>query len=231
MNAQEEFWADYYGEIVKAGNAWLDYSNERVQAQIFGLALDAAGPVRGKQCLDIGCGWGHFSRALSALGASTVTGVDIVPRIIAQHRREYPQIRWLCGSLHRPDLAAQLGQYDIAFLLEVLQYVPLGETLNTVWQRVRPGGRIVGVVPNADCAIVSRTRARFGTQYTPPTIAQIQAVVADWRELEQAAYRGLSFGADQRLVPYEVSGWRTSGGWGAEPNRIQFVAMKRGLGV
>jgi 2-polyprenyl-3-methyl-5-hydroxy-6-metoxy-1,4-benzoquinol methylase len=227
MNVQEEFWSGYYGDIVKRGNSWLDYSNERVQVQTFGLALDAAGPVRGKRCLDVGCGWGHFCRALSALGASSVTGVDIVPEVIAQQEQEWPHIRWLCGSLSTIEPIDELGTCDIAFLLEVLQYVPFPAALRTIWDRVLPGGRIVAVVPNARCSIVSRTRARFGASYAPPTIAEIEAELSGWPELEHLAYRGLAFRADQRLVPYEVSAWQTTGAWDAEPNRIQFVAIKR----
>ena len=229
MSTQEQFWSCYYGEIVKKANPWLDYSNERVQAQTFGLALEAAGPIGARRCVDIGCGWGHFSRSLSALQASSVTGVDIVPEMIAQHERAHPQIRWLCGSLQSPDLLEQLGSYDIAFLLEVLQYVPAVEALNALWKRLLPGGRIVGIVPNADCGIVSRTRARFGANYAPLTLGEIDAVLQGWDELEYAAYRGLSFGSDQRLAPYEVSSWRTSRDWESEPNRIQFVAIKRSV--
>ena len=119
------------------------------------------------------------------------------------------------------------GSYDIAFVLEVLQYVPLAEALGALWERLLPGGRIVGVVPNADCPIVSRTRARFGAKYAPPTLHQIDAVLQGCDELEHAAYRGLAFGGDQRLAPYEVSSWRTLPTWESEPNRIQFVAIKR----
>jgi 2-polyprenyl-3-methyl-5-hydroxy-6-metoxy-1,4-benzoquinol methylase len=227
MSTQEQFWSCYYGEIVKNATPWLDYSNERVQAQTFGLALEAAGPIGARRCVDIGCGWGQFCRSLSALQASSVTGVDIVPEMIARHECEHPHIRWLCGSLQSPDLLEQLGSYDIAFLLEVLQYVPAAEALDALWKRLLPGGRIVGVVPNADCPIVSRTRERFGPNYAPLTTRQIDAVLQGWDELEYAAYRGLSFGRDQRLAPYAVSAWRTSCDWESEPNRIQFVAIKR----
>jgi 2-polyprenyl-3-methyl-5-hydroxy-6-metoxy-1,4-benzoquinol methylase len=227
MSTQEQFWSSYYADVVKTGDAWLDYSNERVQAQTFGLALEGAGPISARSCVDIGCGWGQFSRSLSALRASRVTGVDIVPEMIARHQREHPHIRWLCGSLQSRELLGQLGSYDIAFVLEVLQYVPLAEGLGAIWERLLPGGRVVGVVPNADCPIVSRTRARFGANYTPPSLRQIDAVVQALGELEHVAYRGLSFGADQRLAPYEVSSWRSLREWEAEPNRIQFVAIKR----
>ena len=227
MSTQEQFWSSYYAEVVKTGDSWLDYSNERVQAQTFGLALEAAGPISARSCVDIGCGWGQFCRSLSALRASRVTGVDIVPEMIAQHEREHPHIRWLCGSLQSPDLLEQLGSYDIAFVLEVLQYAPLAEALGALWERLLPGGRIVGVVPNADCPIVSRTRARFGATYAPPTLHQIDAVLQGCDDLEYAAYRGLAFGCDQRLAPYEVSSWRTLRQWESEPNRIQFVGIKR----
>ena len=100
-------------------------------------------------------------------GFSTVTGVDIVSEVIAQHEREQPRIRWFCGSLRLP-IPSTTGLYDIAFLLEVLQYVPLADALGTIWDRLLPGGRLVAVVPNARCPIVSRTRARFGANYAPP---------------------------------------------------------------
>jgi SAM-dependent methyltransferase len=156
-----------------------------------------------------------------------VTGVDIVPEMIARHEREHPQIRWLCGSLQSADFLEQLGSYDIVFLLEVLQYVPAAAALGALWECLLPGGRIVGVVPNADCPIVSRTRERFGANYAPLTLGHIDAVLRGLDELEYAAYRGLSFGRDQRLAPYEVSPWRTSWDSESEPNRIQFVAIKR----
>jgi 2-polyprenyl-3-methyl-5-hydroxy-6-metoxy-1,4-benzoquinol methylase len=228
MSRQEAFWLEYYARVAEAGNPWLDYSNDRVQAQTFGLALDSAGPVHGKRCLDVGCGRGQFCRALSALGASSVTGVDIVPEVIATLERESSQIRWLCGSPDNPELVEQLETYEIVFLLEVLQYIRFPDALRAVWQRLQPGGRLVAVAPNPNCAIVSRTRDRFSAWYSPPTLAAIHSEVSAWMDLEHLAYRALSFARDQRTAPYEVSPWLTSGAWnGLEPNRIQFVAIKR----
>jgi 2-polyprenyl-3-methyl-5-hydroxy-6-metoxy-1,4-benzoquinol methylase len=228
MSSQEAFWLDYYAGVVRAGNSWLDYSNDRVQAQTFAVALDSAGPIHGKRCLDIGCGRGQFCRALSALGASSVTGVDIVPEAIAGLVRESPHIRWLCGSPHDPELIEQLDTYDIAFFLEVLQYTKFPEALRAVWHHLEPGGRLIAVSPNPNCPIVTRTRDRFETWYSPPALAEIQAELSGWTDLEHAAYRAMFFGTDQRIAPYEVRPWLTSGKWdGLEPNRIQFVATKR----
>lgn len=224
--AQETFWSEYYGNIVKQGNAWLDYSNERVQAQTFALALEGAGPIENRVCVDIGCGWGGLSRTLAVSRAASVTGVDLVPEMIEQHRVSDPHIQWRAGSLGDPALASMLGSYDLAFLLEVLQYVPLRPALHTMWEQLKPGGRIVAVVPNASCPIVARTRERFGNNYLPPTPGEIASALVDLPDLAHGAYRGLFFAEDQRLTPYQVTPWRTAGDFDGEPNRVQFVAIK-----
>ena len=55
MTEQEKFWRRYYEAMHFAEedkpSPWLDLSNERVQAQHFGLALEATGPVHGRRCL------------------------------------------------------------------------------------------------------------------------------------------------------------------------------------
>jgi 2-polyprenyl-3-methyl-5-hydroxy-6-metoxy-1,4-benzoquinol methylase len=225
VSTREQFWTEYYAGVVESGAPWLDYSNDRVQAQTFGLVLEAAGPLRFRTCVDIGCGRGDFCRVLRALHASAVTGVDIVPELIAEHQRTDPEIQWLCGSIDGGVLE-RIGTYDVAFLLEVLQLMPLEATLHAVWTRVRPGGRLVGMVPNARCPIVSRTRERFAANYAAPSLADIQRVVATLRDVEHAAYRGLSFALDQRVVPYDVGGWREPPHPAREPNRIQFAILK-----
>jgi 2-polyprenyl-3-methyl-5-hydroxy-6-metoxy-1,4-benzoquinol methylase len=226
-NTQEDFWSTYYGKVVKKGDAWLDYSNDVVQAQTFALALEAAGAVGGRHCVDIGCGWGQFTRALSALGAATAVGIDIVPEVIERNAREYPQIQWRVGSLHDAALLDGVESADLIFLIEVLQYAPFAETLGRVWDRLRPGGRVVAVVPNAGCALVSRTRSRFEERYVPLGTAEIAAHLAALPQVGYYAYRGMAFAGEQRLAPYEISGWRQTGGWNEEPNRIQFVAIKQ----
>jgi SAM-dependent methyltransferase len=224
---RERFWAEYYRGVFRAGTPWLDYSNERVQMQTFATALEAAGPVEGRRCLDVGCGRGQFARALLGLSASAVTGIDIVPELLERNRAMAPAIRWLCGSLENPRFTASLGDYDVVLLLEVLQYIPLATALETLWPHVTPGGRIVAVVPNAECAIAARTRARFGPGYDPPTSGQIAAALGALPGASHWAIRGMFFREDQTLGPYDLSPWSTHHRWTTAPNRLQFVAIRR----
>jgi 2-polyprenyl-3-methyl-5-hydroxy-6-metoxy-1,4-benzoquinol methylase len=228
MSERERFWTAYYRSVFRVGDPWLDYSNGCVQIQTFAAALDAAGPVDGRRCLDVGCGRGQFARALLGLSAAAVTAIDIVPEVLAQHAAATPGIRWLCGSLEDHDFVSALGDYELTFLLEVLQYVDLRPALQSLWPHVSAGGRLVAVVPNADCPIATRTRVRFGDRYDPVTAAQIAVAVDALPGAAAWALRGLFFGADQTVAPYELSPWSTRCEWTVAPNRWQFVVLKEG---
>ena len=77
---------------------WQDHEEDTalVQRHLTGLA----GPV-----LDLGCGPGHWTARLHALGAQ-VTGVDIVPEFIAHARATHPGPEFQLGSMTELDLPA-----------------------------------------------------------------------------------------------------------------------------
>jgi 2-polyprenyl-3-methyl-5-hydroxy-6-metoxy-1,4-benzoquinol methylase len=227
VSEREQFWIEYYRNILFTGKPWLDYSNERVQIQTFATALEAAGPVEGRRCLDAGCGRGQFARALLGLSASHVTGIDIVPELLRWNTDATPSLCWLCGSIQDPAFTARLGEYDLVFLLEVLQYLPLVPALAALWPHVAFGGRLVAVVPNAECAIAARARARFGFGYDPPRPADITAALTALPDAQYWAIRGMFFREDQTIGPYELSSWDTELRSRTVPNRVQFVVLKR----
>jgi hypothetical protein len=111
-------------------------------------------------------------------------------------------------------------------MIEVLQYMPFARALAFAWELIAPGGRIVGVVPNADCPIVAETKRRFEGRYTPPTIDDVRRVLSGLIAIDTWSYRGLIFGDDQRIAPYAVAPWTQTTQWERQPNRIQFVAIK-----
>jgi SAM-dependent methyltransferase len=225
---QQERWAAYYRNLYSgAPNSWLDLSNEAVQAQTFAVAIEAAGPIRGRRCLDVGCGYGQLSTCLHGLRAGEVVGVDIVAETIASCRERFREIRWECGSPSDEPFVRSLGDFDLIFLVEVLQYVGWESTLRTLWDRVRGGGRIVAVVPNKDNSIVQRTMARFEGTYLPPSPAELDALVASLPEVEHWARRGMDFQQEQRLVPYLAHPWVTDGVTQDPTNRLIFAIVKR----
>jgi hypothetical protein len=138
----------------------------------------------------------------------------------------YPQIAWRAGTPADLDARGDLEPFDIAFLLEVLQYMSFADVMDVLWRRLAPGGRIVAIFPNENCPIVSATSARFSARYAPPSLCAIVETIARMRDVETHRFRGLAFAADQRIAPYELSTWRTEPVWATAPNRIQLVVAK-----
>jgi SAM-dependent methyltransferase len=224
MDDRSRYWSEYYGKLVEAES--LDYSNDKVQAQTFGLALAAAGPILGRRCLDFACGRGRLSMALDALGGE-VTGVDFMPEFIAKNTERAPRIRWRAGTLPDAALEAELGSFDLAFALEVLQLVPFAPTLAALWKLVRPGGRVVVLVPTRACPIVQNAMARFEGRYDPPSPADVRAALSSLPDVDAWSQRGMYFQPDQRLAPYDVTSETTTQDWATPPNRLLAVAMKK----
>jgi SAM-dependent methyltransferase len=217
--AREEFWAGYYRELSQHSEPWLDYSNERVQAQTFGVVLAALGPVVGRRALDVGCGYGQLGRALEAIGAQQVTGIDVTAEFVERLQKEHPSIRWQVGSLD--ELGERLGPFDLITLVEVLQYIPVAATL-----------RVVAVVPNRECPIVARAMARFPGKYLPPNAAELAEVAEQLEHCSGWGLQGMLFAEEQALAPYAVSAWTRSAKFSfpdplpSQPNRLVFAAAK-----
>jgi 2-polyprenyl-3-methyl-5-hydroxy-6-metoxy-1,4-benzoquinol methylase len=221
--SQTRYWAQHYSRSDVRKSPWLDYSNEAVQSQTYTLALEAAGPLLGKSCLDAGCGDGRFSALLATLGARDITAIDQV----LEPRYQDPRIRWVRANLADDLRLSSLPVFDLVFALEVLQYVPFAAGLRTLWQRVRPGGRLVAVIPNGACPIVGRAAERFGTDnYSAPTSGEVRTVVDSLAPTAARAVRGMTFQREQRIVPYLVDAWGGEPVVDPPPNRMQIVAVK-----
>lgn len=222
------YWRRHYGQAHLQARPWLDLSNEAVQAQTFSLALETAGAVRGLRCLDVGCGWGRLAVILEHLGAAQVTAVDQVAEFVEAGRRARPLIRWIAADAADPAVVRDLPAVDLLFAVEILQYVPFEKTVPALWERVLPGGRLIGVAPNGDCPLARSVRDRYEGLYRPPSEKEILACVGGLPAVEHWAVRGLSFQADQRLVPYAAGPWRREPCGPPAPNRFLFVAVRPG---
>lgn len=224
---RQQYWAKHYAAVADAGTPWLDYSNERVQLESLGLALAASGNLIGQRCLDAGCGRGQLACSLAVFGASEVVAFDMVESLLTQNRQRRPEIRWECVDLNDRPAVERLGAFDRVYAMEVLQYVPFRQTVELLFGRLAPGGRLIGMVPHADCPIVRNSFARFEGQYRGASVAELAEFASATPEIETWACRGLMFTEDQRIAPYEVTPWLQQPSWSAVPNRLLFVAIKQ----
>jgi SAM-dependent methyltransferase len=217
-------WRRYFDEFVGRGTPWLDQSNAAVHAQLISVCLEAAHELQGMNCIDLGCGRGQLACALVALGARHVTAVDFSAALIDENRRRCPEVDWRCGDVNDVAMIGRLPTADRIFVVELLQYVDARQLICSVWGRTDPAGRVVGVCPHAGSSIVRRVEARFRGRYRGLGVAELGELASRLPGLADWAARGLTFGDDQRIVPYRL------GPWGhdvpSEANRINFVLMR-----
>ena len=91
--------ADGYADYVRDALARLQYP--RAALALFADSVRAAG---GGPVADIGCGPGHITAHLHALGVDAF-GVDLSPGMVAVARRDHPGLRFEVGSMAALDIA------------------------------------------------------------------------------------------------------------------------------
>lgn len=225
------YWKEYFSHLSAdqglSDTAKLDFSNDRVRFQTYGWMMEAMGPLAGRRCLDAGCGTGDLALVMNTLGAG-VDAFDFAEPGIARLRRAHPQVRWVVADLTALEGAELAAEYDVVTASEVLQHVPAAAAIRTLWQRVAPGGRLVAVMPNADCPIVQRTQTRFGGHYNGMHLTTLLECLAALPGAAFYRWRGAGFLADQTLLPYGLTPWLDGPhDFGeAPPNRFQFAVLR-----
>ena len=91
---------------------------------------------------DLGCGNGHISGQLAALGYR-VTGVDGSSSGIRIARRTYPRVNFVETLIHR-DLRIKAEDFDLVISSDVIEhmYRP-SDLLEAAFSLLRPGGQIL----------------------------------------------------------------------------------------
>src|ERR1044072_2744394 len=113
---------------------------------------------------DLGCGNGHISGRLAALGYN-VTGVDASASGIQIAQRAYPCVEFVQALIDR-DLS--LGQFDLVISSDVIEhlYRP-SDLLEATGSLVKPGGQVLlgtpyhGYLKNLMLAATGRMEAHF----------------------------------------------------------------------
>ncbi|MNO16808.1 putative methyltransferase YcgJ [compost metagenome] len=101
--------------------------------------------LRGKQVLDLGCGGGIYSKALAAVGAEHVTGMDFSREMLegaAWNCRDIDNISFVQGNA----LDTRLGADTFDVLLEralIHHIAQLDLCFLEAWRVLKPGGRLI----------------------------------------------------------------------------------------
>ncbi|MEO7372049.1 MAG: class I SAM-dependent methyltransferase [Ilumatobacteraceae bacterium] len=101
-------------------------------------------PMRGKRVVDLGCGFGWFSRWAADAGAESVVGIDLSENMLrrAADETDTAVITYLRHDLDRLELPAE--SFDVAYSSLTLHYVAdLHRLMTAVHQSLVGGGMFV----------------------------------------------------------------------------------------
>ncbi|KRE89383.1 SAM-dependent methyltransferase [Frateuria sp. Soil773] len=101
-------------------------------------------PMEHLRVLDLGCGFGWFSRWAADAGAASVLGVDLSERMLSRARSEESDgsIEYLKADLDSIELAPD--RFDLVFSSLALHYVKdLASLFNKIHRSLRGNGRLV----------------------------------------------------------------------------------------
>jgi ubiquinone/menaquinone biosynthesis C-methylase UbiE len=158
---REASWSDiavWYDELVQGGSG----PHELAVSTTLRLVPD----LRDAQVLDLACGQGLATRALARAGASTVTGVDATPEMIAIARAvedaEPLGLRYVLDDAQSlRTLTAEA--FDVVTCQLGLMDIPdLGATAASVARVLRPGGSFVFVIGHPCFLAPHSTTVRTG---------------------------------------------------------------------
>jgi trans-aconitate methyltransferase len=124
-------------------SAWdaARYQDQHSFVWRFGANLvELLNPQSGERILDVGCGTGQLTSEIARSGAA-VTGLDKSPEMLAEARKNYPDLTFVEGdaaSFHFTE------PFDAVFSNAVLHWVKDAEgAIQSIAHALRPGGRFV----------------------------------------------------------------------------------------
>ena len=130
--------------------------------------LDLCEPVADATILDLGCGEGYVSRELMKRGAKRTLGIDISEKMIAaafeqQQSHPWDGLSYSVADLRKYNIVGA-DRYDLVVAVFLFNYMALKETCQTmeqVFNALRPGGRLVFSVPHPVLPFLKKDRFPF----------------------------------------------------------------------
>jgi len=102
--------------------------------------IELLAPQKGERILDLGCGTGHLTAEIAAIGAEVV-GIDASAEMIAQARKNYPNLQFEVRDARDFEFKEP---FNAVFSNAALHWIkPPERVIVCIAQALKPGGRFV----------------------------------------------------------------------------------------
>lgn len=122
------------------------------------LILNALGSLKGKKCLDVGCGDGNFTSDLAK--EAEVSGIEYSERAIQFAKRRVPEASFFVMDLTSMKFADK--SFDVVTCLDVIEHLRdsvVEKAINELWGVLKVDGTLIISVPSK-CRPLSKTHYR-----------------------------------------------------------------------
>jgi len=188
----EKYWGDrfkkYGSSLQGAGHEGLtEEANEAMYLEAARVFQEAVEPllhgIQDATVLEIGVGTGFYTDLLHRSGINHYTGVDITDALFDDHRRRFPEYRFLQADVTKDPVE---GSYDLAIMIDVTEHIVTRDALDaafrTIRDALRPGGCFV-VGPQFD----QSRRHLFYVHFW--SVQDVADAFSDWDEVARKAFR------------------------------------------
>jgi SAM-dependent methyltransferase len=135
---------EWYDARFEADTTWREHYSRSPYYHFWNVITDRIVHTKAPAVLEIGCGSGQLAMLLRDRDVDEYVGFDFAPKRLAWARRQVPGYRFEVADAFATDLYAT-ASYNVVVCTEFLEHV---ERDLDVIDRLRPGTRFIGTVPN-----------------------------------------------------------------------------------
>jgi 2-polyprenyl-3-methyl-5-hydroxy-6-metoxy-1,4-benzoquinol methylase len=151
------------------------------------IIADHFPPDKNASILDVGCGMGFLLLSLKNAGYTSLSGVDTDEQQVRSCKEKDLNVSLVQDSISY--LNNNSSKYDIITLFDVLEHIPSPQQISfarAINNALKPGGRLILTVPNANSVLASRNRYIDHTHHVLFTEVSLDFVLynAGFKEIE-----------------------------------------------
>jgi SAM-dependent methyltransferase len=135
---------EWYDARFEADGTWREHYSRSPYYHFWTVITDRIAHMKAPAVLEIGCGSGQLAMLLRDRDVDAYVGFDFAPKRLAWARRQVPDYRFEVADAFGTDLYGTAA-YNVVVCTEFLEHV---ERDLDVIDRLRPGTRFIGTVPN-----------------------------------------------------------------------------------